>query len=133
MLNSADLQGLITWQPNNRWLLEMLGNLSNTKFTLEPEESKQTTSVFTPEFSSNLGLDISFDGHETDKYSTRMIGLSATRTFNKQFSLKGCSAISATRKKDINITGSYLFGERDFDKNSSNFGLIPTRWVQAYI
>ncbi|CAN5805172.1 carboxypeptidase-like regulatory domain-containing protein [soil metagenome] len=123
--NSADLQALITWRPADKWLFELLANGSGTKFTLQPEESKQTTSVFTPQFSSNLGLDISFTGREVDKYNTRMLGLSATRFFSKSFSLKGMLSYFRNREEEnINIAGSYLFGERDFDKNSADFGLI---------
>lgn len=122
---SADLQALITWRPNDKWLLELLANGSTTKFALEPEESKQTTSVFTPQFSSNLGLDIAFTGREADKYNTRMIGLSATRAFSKSFHLKGMlSYFRNQEEENINIAGSYLFGDRDFDKESADFGLI---------
>lgn len=123
--NSADLQGQLTWQPSDRWLLEMLGNISGNKFLLVPEQSKQTTSVFTPQFSSNLGLDIDFTGRERDQYQTAMIGLSATRSFTKNFRLKGMlSYFHNQEQENINISGSYLFGERDFDKSSADFGLI---------
>jgi outer membrane receptor protein involved in Fe transport len=123
--NSADFQGQLTWQPNNKWLMELLGNLSSTRFTLEPEESKQTTSVFTPQFSSNLGLDIFFDGREVDKYSTKMVGLSATRFISKQFKLKGMLSYFQNKEaENINVAGSYLFGDRDFDKSSADFGQI---------
>ncbi len=123
--NSADLQGYLTWQPNNHWLLELLGNMSRTKFTLVPEESKQTTSVFTPMFSSNLGLDVYFEGREVDQYNTRMIGLSATRTFSKKFKLKGMlSYFNNKEEENINVAGAYLFGDREFDKSSADYGQI---------
>jgi hypothetical protein len=122
---SADLQALITWRPNDTWLVELLANGSNTKFTLEPEESKQTASVFTPQFSSNLGLDIAFTGLEVDKYSTRMIGLSTTKAFSKSFRLKGMlSYFRDKEEENINTAGTYIFGDRDFDKESADFGLI---------
>jgi hypothetical protein len=123
--SSSDLQGTISWQPNSKWLMEMLGNISSTKFELEPEESQQTTSVFTPQFSANLGLDIYFTGREKDKYNTNMIGLSATRFFSEHFKLKGMvSYFRNQEEENINIEGTYLFGERDFDQSSPNFGLI---------
>jgi hypothetical protein len=123
--HSADLQGQLNWQPNNKWMFELLGNLSNTKFTLEPEESKQTSSVFTPQFSSNLGLDVFFTGREVDLYKTRMIGISATRMINARFRLKGMlSYFRNQEEENINIEGMYLFGDRNFDKSSAEFGLI---------
>ncbi|MES2648368.1 MAG: carboxypeptidase-like regulatory domain-containing protein [Bacteroidota bacterium] len=123
--NSADLQGYITWRPTDKWLLELLANGSKSSFTLEPAASKQTTSVFTAQFSSNLGLDINFTGREVDAYHTRMLGLSATRFITKTFSLKGMLSYFQNREEEnINIAGSYLFGDRDFDRSSTNFGLI---------
>ncbi len=123
--SSSDLQGAITWQPNNKWLMEMLGNLSTTQFELEPEESKQTTSVFTPYYSANLGLDVYFTGREKDKYRTSMLGLSATRIFNEHFKIKGMlSYFRDKEQENINIAGSYLFGDREFDKSSPDFGMI---------
>jgi hypothetical protein len=122
---SSDLQAIISWQPNSKWLMEMMGNISTTKFELEPKESQQTTSVFTPQFAANLGLDIYFTGRQKDRFSTNMIGLSATRFFNKQFKLKGMlSYFNNQEEENINIEGTYLFGEREFDQSSPNFGLI---------
>ncbi|HSC52594.1 MAG TPA: carboxypeptidase-like regulatory domain-containing protein [Phnomibacter sp.] len=123
--SSNDLQGSIGWQPNAKWLVELMGNFSNTKFQLEPEESQQTSSVFTPMFSANLGLDVYFTGIEKDKYNTQMVGLSATRYFNDHFKLKGMLNYFRNREEEnINIEGSYLFGERNFDKGSPEYGLI---------
>src|SRR6187401_3655971 len=56
--SSADLQGLITYQFNNKWQAEILGNISQTKFVLVPEFSQLTSSVFSPYFTAVLGLDI---------------------------------------------------------------------------
>ena len=41
--SSADLQGLITYQFNNKWQAEILGNISQTKFVLVPEFSQLTS------------------------------------------------------------------------------------------
>ena len=122
---SSDFQTQLTWQPSSKWQLELLGNLSKSRFELEPEESQQTTSVYTPLFSSNIGLDIYFTGKENDQYNTRMVGLSATRIINKSFKLKGMlSYFNNEEAENINIAGTYLFGDRNFDKSSSDFGLI---------
>jgi hypothetical protein len=122
---SSDLQGTISWKPNDKWQMELMGNLSGTRFELEPTQSSQTTSVFTPYYSQNLGLDVYFDGREEDRYSTRMLGLSATRKISSSFSLKGMlSYIRNQEEENINIAGAYLFGERSFDKDQPDFGLI---------
>jgi hypothetical protein len=68
--SSSDLQGLFTYQISNRWQAELLGNLSATRFSLIPQVSQLTSSVFSPFFTANLGVDIYFDGREKDQYST---------------------------------------------------------------
>ena len=123
--SSSDFQAYITWQPTTKLLLELLANVGNTKFTLFPEESKQTTSVFSPLFTQNLGLDIYFEGQEKDKYNTNMAGLSATYNVSAKFKLKGMlSRFQNKEQENVDITGAYLFGDRDFDKSQPTFGLI---------
>jgi hypothetical protein len=122
---SSDLQAAISWQPHRKWLFEWMGNLSRTRFELEPKESQQTSSVFTALFSANLGLDINFNGNEIDRFGTRMMGFSATRFVNEHLKIKGMLSYFNNREEEnINIGGSYLFGERNFDKESADFGLI---------
>ncbi len=123
--SSSDLQGLVTYQASDKWLLEVLANVSATKFTLYPEESKLTSSVFSNVFSANLGLDIFFQGQEKDKYSTNFIGLSATYQPRKNLKLKWLlSRFNDAEEENKDITAAYLFGERDFDKSKATYGLI---------
>ena len=123
--SSNDLQTLITYTPNSKWQFELFANTSATKFTLFPEESKLSSSVFSPFFTANFGLDIFFDGQEKDSYSTNFIGLSTTHQPNKNLRLKWMlSRFNNNEKENIDITGAYLFGDRDFDRSSATFGLI---------
>lgn len=123
--SSADLQGLLTYTINDKWSVELLGNISQTKFTLIPEFSQQTSSVFSPLFSANLGLDIFFEGKEDDRYRINMFGMTVTRQAGKNLRLKWMmSRFSTKENESVDITGAYLFGERDFDKSKPSFGLI---------
>ena len=123
--SSSDLQALLTYQVNSKWSAEMLGNISATKFALTPESSQLTSSVFSPFFTSNLGVDIFFDGHEKDAYSTGMLGLSSTYQATKNLRLKWlASRFEDNESENIDISGAYLFGDRDFDKSSATFGAI---------
>ena len=123
--SSSDLQGLITYQANDKWLLEVLANVSATKFTLYPEKSKLTSSVFSNLFTANLGLDIYFQGQEKDKYGTSFVGFSATHQPRKNLKLKWMlSHFNDAEEENKDIAASYLFGERDFDKSKSTYGLI---------
>ncbi|HEY8971034.1 MAG TPA: carboxypeptidase-like regulatory domain-containing protein, partial [Puia sp.] len=123
--SSADIQGLFTWQLNSRNLLELMGTLSQTRFHLIPQSSQLTSSVFSPYYTANLGLDIYFEGQEIDRYQTNMIGLSLTQQLRKNLRLKWMlSRFGDNERQSYDITGAYLFGERNFDKGSSAFGLI---------
>ena len=123
--SSADLQALFTYQLTPRNLLELMGNISQTKFHLIPESSQLTSSVFSPYYTANLGLDTYFDGQEIDKYQTNMLGLSLTRQWRKNLKMKWMvSRFEDKEQQSYDITGAYLFGDRDFDKSSATFGLI---------
>lgn len=123
--SSSDLQALLTWQLNSRNTIELLGNISQTKFNLAPEFSQLTSTVFSPYFSANLGLDIYFDGREEDRYFTNMVGLSLVQQLRKNLRLKWMvSRFQNNEHESIDITGAYLFGEREFDKSKPDFGLI---------
>jgi len=123
--SSADLQALITWQVSSKWQLEALANLSQTKFTFIPVSANLTSAVFSPLYSEDLGLDVFFNGQEKDKYSTSFIGLTAINQVNKNFRMKWMvSYFGDIENQDQDISGAYLFGERDFDQNSPTFGSI---------
>ena len=84
-----------------------------------------STAVFSPYFSANLGLDIFFSGQEKDKYKTGLVGLTWNQQMNKNLRLKWMiSSFSDNESQNYDITGDYLFGERDFDKTSTDFGKI---------
>ncbi len=123
--SSNDLQALLTYQLNKNWEVELMTNLSQTKFTLFPEESKLSSSVFSPLFTANLAVDIFFEGQERDQYQTSFLGLAATNSPNKNLRLKWMlSSFNNNEQENIDITGAYLFGERDFDRSQATFGLI---------
>ena len=123
--SSADVQGYLSYKLNEKWQLELLGNFSSTKFKLIPESASKTTSVFSPLFTANLGLDIYFEGQEKDGYKTNFIGLSAINQPNKKLRLKWMlSRFQNQENENFDIAGAYLFGDRDFDNNSSSFGQI---------
>lgn len=123
--SSSDIQGLLTWQVAKRWSLEALGNFSGTRFTLFPEESKLNASVFSALYSQNVGVNIDFSGREKDAYQTNFVGLTAVNAVNRKLRLKWMlSYFEDDEKENQDITGAYIFGERDLDENSGSFGNI---------
>ncbi len=123
--SSSDIQGLLTWQLSRKWQLEALGNFSQTRFTLYPEESKLTASVFSALYSQDVGVNINFSGREKDAYNTNFAGVSAVNQTNKKLRLKWMlSYFEDDENENQDITGAYIFGERDIDENSASFGNI---------
>ena len=123
--SSSDAQAFVTYKLSEKIQLEFLVTYAVTKFSLFPESAEKTTSVFSPLFSANLGLDILFEGQEHDSYKTNLIGLSLLHTANKKLKLKWMiSRFQNTENENFDIAGSYLFGDRDFDKTSSTYGQI---------
>jgi len=123
--SSVDVQASINYQINSKWQAEFLGNHSKTKFTLHPEFTQLTTSVFSPYFSANLGLDVYFEGQEKDQYVTNMVGVSTTMQATNHLKLKWLASVfEDDEEENIDIIGAYLFGERDFDKSKPTYGII---------
>lgn len=123
--SASDIQGFVTYKINSKVQLELLGILSASRFTYYPESVKKTTSVFSPLFSANLGLDTYFEGQEKDRYTTSMIGATLIHSPNKNLKLKWMfSRFKDDEKENYDIGGAYLFGDRDFDNTSSTFGQI---------
>lgn len=123
--SASDMQAFITYKPSNKIQLELLGAYSVSRFTLFPESVQKTTSVFSPFFTANLGLDVAFEGQERDGYKTNLIGLSLVHTPNKKLRLKWMvSRFQNKENENFDIAGNYLFGDRDFDQSSSTFGQI---------
>ena len=123
--SAADLQAYLTYKISEKLQLEVLGIISGSKFTLIPESAQKSTAVFSPLFTANVGLDIFFDGQEKDNYNSNLIGLSLVQNLNNKVKLKWMvSRYGDIENENIDITGAYLFGERNFDKTQPDFGKI---------
>lgn len=123
--SSSDLQAFITYSINNKNTIEFLGNLSASGFKFIPQFTQLTSSVFSPFFTSNLGMDIYFEGREQDSYKTSMAGLSFIQHPRKHLRLKWMASSFVNKEiESYDITGAYLFGDREFDRSSAEFGRI---------
>lgn len=122
---SSDLQSYFTYTVNKKIQVDFLGILSATKFTFYPESVKKTASVFSPFYTANLGLDVFFEGAEKDRYTTALTGSTLSYKLNDSVTLKLLvSRFENNERENFDISGAYLFGDRDFDNTSSSFGLI---------
>ena len=123
--SASDAQGFFTYKLSDKIQLELLGIISTSRFTFYPESVKKTSSVFSPFFTANLGLDVFFEGQEKDAYTSSLLGFSVLQTVNKKTKFKWMlSRFKDAEKENADIAGAYLFGDRDFDKSSATFGQI---------
>ncbi|MFN0082367.1 MAG: carboxypeptidase-like regulatory domain-containing protein, partial [Ferruginibacter sp.] len=131
--SASDAQGLLSYAVSSKIQVELLGIISTSRFTFFPESVKKTTSVFSPFFTANLGLDVFFEGQEKDSYTSSLIGLSVLQSVNKKAKLKWMlSRFKDREKENIDIGGAYLFGDRDFDNASPTFGQITNPLGAGY-
>ncbi len=123
--SASDAQGFISYKVSEKLQFELLGIFSTSRFSYFPESVKKTASVFSPFYTSNIGLDVYFEGQEKDSYSTQLLGASIVQTPKENLRLKWMvSRFKDVEKENYDIAGAYLFGERSFDNNSSSFGQI---------
>ncbi len=123
--SASDLQAYLTYKISEKLQLEVLGIISGSKFTLIPESAQKSTAVFSPLFTANVGLDIFFDGQEKDSYNSNLLGVTLVQNLNKKTKLKWMfSRYGDIENENTDITGAYLFGERNFDKTQPDFGKI---------
>ncbi|RYY10240.1 MAG: Plug domain-containing protein, partial [Chitinophagaceae bacterium] len=123
--SASDAQAYLTYELNKKWQLELLGIFSSSRFSFFPESVKKTTSVFSPLFTANLGLDVYFEGQEKDRYNTSLLGVSIVHSPTKKLKLKWMvSRFSDVELENFDIAGAYVFGSRDFDNSSSTYGEI---------
>ncbi len=123
--SASDIQSLIHLKLTNKTELELLGNYSVSRFTYIPESVKKTAGVFSPLFTANIGLDTYFEGQEKDDYNTYFTGATIIQSPTKKLKLKWlASHFNDIENENYDIAGTYIFGERDFDKSSSTFGEI---------
>jgi len=123
--SAADMQAYLTYKFSEKLQLEVLGIISGSKFSFIPESAQKSTAVFSPLFTANIGLDIFFEGQEKDQYNNSLLGISLVQTLNKKIKLKWMvSGYSDNEYENSDITGAYLFGERNFDKTQPDFGKI---------
>jgi hypothetical protein len=123
--SASDLQAYITYQLSEKLQLEVLGILSRSQFTLIPESAQKSTSVVSPFYTTNIGLDIFFEGQEKDSYQSNLVGVNLLHNLNKNLKIKWMfSRYGDIENENTDITGAYLFGERNFDKTTADFGKI---------
>ena len=102
--NFFDYQTYITYQPNERWSLDMIGNISENHYNFKPTDRE--TSFGTMENVKNFK--VYFDGQERDVFRTLFGTISITRHLKPTTSVKLLASAFHTKEQEtFDIMGQY--------------------------
>ena len=112
--NYLDYQTYLSYQPNKRWKLDFIGNISDNHYNFEPEDRE--TKFGTME--NVKSFRVYFDGQEKDRFLTYFGTLGITRQFtaNTSLSLLG-SAFYTKEQEKYDIQGQYWLDETETSEN----------------
>ena len=103
-----DYQAFLSWRPNQRWSLDILGNISDNHYNFEPEdrETKFGTMYDARSFK------VYFDGQERDYFRTLFGAATLTRHFTPTSYLALQFSAYATKEEETyDIQGEYWLNE----------------------
>ena len=102
--NFLDYQTYITWQPNERWSMNMIGNISENHYNFKPTDRE--TSFGTMQNVKNFK--VYFDGQERDVFRTLFGTISITRHLKPTTSIKLLASAFHTKEQEtFDIMGQY--------------------------
>lgn len=113
-----DYQTYLSWSPNKRWTIDLIGNISRNDYDFTPQnrETKFGTSKAVKNFT------VYFDGTEKDRFQTIFGSFSLTHNFNDQHSLSlNASAFQTKESETFDIQGEYWLTEEGYE-NSLGIG-----------
>lgn len=105
-----DYQTYIKWQPNKRWSIDMIGNISDNRYEFTP--TNRETSFGTME--DVKSFKVYFDGQEKDLFRTYFGTLSINRHFGDSASVKLLlSAFHTNEQETYDIQGQYWLDDTE--------------------
>jgi len=112
--NYLDYQTYLSYQPNKRWKIDFIGNISDSHYNFEP--SDRETSFGTME--NVKSFRVYFDGQEKDRFLTYFGTLGITRhiTPSTSLSLLG-SAFYTKEQEKYDIQGQYWLDQTETSEN----------------
>ena len=117
----TDLQGLVTFDINEKLEISFLGNYSRNIYKLVPSDRETDFGSITESYR----LKIYFDGQESDKFINYMGALSLHYKPNVATSLRlTASAFHTNEQENYDLQGQYWIGKLETDLGSDNYGNV---------
>ena len=109
-----DYQTYLSYQPNKRWAIDFIGNISDNHYNFEPEDRE--TNFGTME--NVKSFKVYFDGKEKDLFRTFFGSLSITRNFGEKTKLSLIGSAFKTREQETyDIQGQYWLTQTETSEN----------------
>ena len=109
-----DYQTYLTYTPNKRWEIKLLGNISDNHYNFTPEDRE--TKFGTME--NVKAFQVYFDGQEKDVFRTFFGAVGITRNFGEKTSLSLISSAFNTREQEkYDIQGQYWLTQTETSEN----------------
>lgn len=103
-----DYQAYLSWRPNKRWTLDVIGNISQNKYDFIPENRKTNFGTM----KDVKSFRVYFDGQERDLFRTLFGTLNLTRHFGERTRLSLlASAFNTKERQNYDIQGQYWLSE----------------------
>lgn len=114
-----DYQSYLSWSPNKRWTIDLLGNISRNDYNFKPadRETKFGTQEITKDFK------VYFDGQEKDQFHTYFGNAKLTRNIGTlDYVSLNFSAFQTREKETFDIQGEYWLDESGNEVNTLGIG-----------
>lgn len=109
-----DYQTYLTYTPNKRWEIKLLGNISDNHYNFTPEDRE--TKFGTME--NVKAFQVHFDGQEKDVFRTFFGAVGITRNFGEKTSLSLIASAFNTREQEkYDIQGQYWLTQTETSEN----------------
>ena len=106
--NFLDYQTYITWQPNARWSVDIIGNISENHYNFKPEDRETSFGTL----QNVRTFKVYFDGQEKDIFRTLFGSLRIQRIFSPKTRLGLLfSAFHTKEQETFDIQGQYWLNE----------------------
>lgn len=112
--NFLDYQTYLTYEPNDRWSIELMGDISENHYNFYPEDRE--TRFGTME--NVKSFRVYFDGQEKDIFRTYFGSVSVTRKFGKSTKLSlSAAAFHTNEQEKYDIQGQYWLTQTETSEN----------------
>lgn len=112
--NFLDYQTFLTYEPNDRWAIEFMGDISENHYNFYPEDRE--TKFGTME--NVKSFRVYFDGQEKDIFRTYFGSLSITRKFGKNTKVSlSAAAFHTNEQEKYDIQGQYWLTQTETSEN----------------